>query len=1001
MNRRLLNAALKAMHAEQFEDLVYALVRAEHADARRLVPPDAGRDTIVAGTPNSGERVWQAKHHTSGISWTKCRESLMTATANRTPQDFTFVFPRDMTEGKEPGLEKLREEFPNLEILEPWGASTIAEKLNKEPGIRRAHIDETIGIDHEHAKQMLEHGAGLKADWDLQTKAATDGPLQALGLTEQADKAAAASNTQPALAAALFEQLAEATREKMPAISDVMLLRAAQSARAAGDRTRAGTIYLQVSGSALRRGDPVAEYAAFRASWELPEEQQHLADVALARALWPERGDEAVAALRATFDQALEAGDTGRILESADAYCEAAAAHDAWEGIRDVSQRAAAVLGPVQDAGPHLSLELDRLEAMALTGEDPDNDFEQLMLSPLGRNNDAAAVILARWGCAHASRGNAQQAISRFRDSAKHGRLSGDSDEEIAESIFSEDTVAQLLGDGNRLEQTARIAAADLRGRRRTAAVLADRCETDGLRAWLEDRGYDARRLLTMSWSIHRRAGHLGGTARAATTLQALFANTEEWSEALRWAVNSASHTNARSAAAHLDWERTHTQVEHARRPWELGPSFEALAATGSLATDEDIAQLTPMLLAAAAERSDEGNLRDKPDVAARRALATVLCRIPSDSFDAALQQVIYETESTPYPPVDTLHGLLLATDAGLCDATDLATRFFCIYDRSHLGGYGNVLEHIERSDAAKATVTELAEKGLEDRERPLTSLILAAWLDLPDESEALAKGAADIVARALRDELEPNEILRHGDRGRLARWASPANQQACAAQLVAILADRREIDVHRFEAAEALDSLAARIGADAASRILDLLFAAGEDIWEESLTDGGQSHPNGHFARVRMNTPTAGPAVRATGLRAVCSLAQRCGRQDDVRDIAHDALISEEPELRVTAIKLAARYPGLLTADFERLLNDQDSTVRAAAFVAADRQGATLQADDPRVLALCDPCMPLAVRSTVLRVARRSLQRHAAALQRLADDPHVFVRAAAHHPLS
>lgn len=49
------------------------------------------------------------------------------------------------------------------------------------------------------------------------------------------------------------------------------------------------------------------------------------------------------------------------------------------------------------------------------------------------------------------------------------------------------------------LDQTQRIAVAELRGRGQTAAVLADRKEHEALRTWLAGRAYDARRALTIA----------------------------------------------------------------------------------------------------------------------------------------------------------------------------------------------------------------------------------------------------------------------------------------------------------------------------------------------------------------------------------------------------------------------------------------------------------------------------------------------------------------------
>lgn len=996
MKRSLLELALLAMSSTEFEDLAYALVSAEHPQARRLKPPDGGRDTIVAPTTDEGELVWQVKHHTKEINWSKCRASLKKATEKREPARFTFVFPLDMTETKEPGLQTLRADFPDVEIVEPWGASAIAERLNSHDDIRRSHIDSVIGVDHQFAERMLERGAELKSGWDLQTNAAIEGPLVALGLAAAAAEAAALASEDPGGACGKFEELAESLSQTMPSISDVLLLQAATCAKEAGKRSRSGELYLRASRGAAERGDPVAEYAAFRALWELPAKERWRADAALARAVWPERGADALAALLMAFERALTEGKAEPIIEWSQAYCEVAAANDRWDEIRDVAGRAVMLLGPVTGFGGRLEIELEHLDARARDGEDVGEDFDQLLLGAAGREDGAAGLIYARRACLLAAAGDSVQAITRFREAARRWRAAVDCEEEIGEAVFSEDAVAQLLEDDQRLDQVSRIAAADLRGRGLTMATLADRREAEGLRAWLEDRGYDARRLLTLSWSIHRRAGHLGGAARLATALRSLFTNASEWPEALTWAIRSGSYKGARDAAAQLAWPDVRARLRLTGPPWELGPSLEALAKVGSLASDEEVSALAPKLLAVASGRSGEAHVRDKADVAARRALAVVLCAVPEGQFARALEEVVHETNSTPYPPVQTLPGLMLATDAGLCDCAKLATEFFCIYDRAHLGGrYHNLLDLIHDSPPSKAHVLKLADDVARAPGRPLTALILAAWLDLPDESAVVARGAASAVTRALTGELGAEEILRHGDRGRLAHWARPDDQERCAAGLVAILAEPEEIDTHRYEAAEALQSLAARLEELTAAKILDQLLAAAEQIGQPSLTEGFQSHPNRHFARVLIDTPSAGPQIRAIALRATCSLAVRCGREDDVRDAANEALGSEEGALRAAAVTMATQHPGLLRIDVGHLLDDEDSLVRARAFDANSEQHA-VAFDDPRLLALCNPAQPLMVRSTVLHAAKRSPAEYKQALKTLTTDPHVYVRAAA-----
>lgn len=160
MDPRLVRLVLKSMSPDAFEELVFALVLVEEPSARRLMPSDVGRDIVVEGP--AGELAWQAKHHVSGIDWSKCRESLAKAVEHRDPKQVTFVFPLDLTGSKEPGLKGLRKDFPNVEIPEPWGASTLVEKLRANPEIRRHHIDRVIGVDHQFAQESWARGAALK-----------------------------------------------------------------------------------------------------------------------------------------------------------------------------------------------------------------------------------------------------------------------------------------------------------------------------------------------------------------------------------------------------------------------------------------------------------------------------------------------------------------------------------------------------------------------------------------------------------------------------------------------------------------------------------------------------------------------------------------------------------------------------------------------------------------------------------------------------------------------
>lgn len=894
-----------------------------------------------------------------------------------------------MTEGKESGLEELRTDFPLVNLPEPWTLGTLREELDKHPEIRRKHIDDVVGLDHEFARQMFERGAQLRTGWDEQSAAALEGPLAVLGKEEEVRAAQAAFDRECWQEASEgLEQVAAAIADRAPAVADVLLLQAARAAAEHGDRDRAGQLHLRVSRSGAARGDDVAEYAAFQASWELPETERWRSFAATARAAWPERPDEALPVLRDAFEHSLDRDDGDAIAEWADALCDAPAAEDDWHGVLDVASRAIARLGPLTDDGLRLDLELESLTARFELGEVVDNEFGMLLLSPLGHGDATAGRIYARWGVALSRRGQPIDAAVRFREAAQRWRAAGDSEDEVAEAIFSEDAMAQLTREGKRVDQTQRIAVAELRGRDQTAAVLADRKEHEALRTWLAGRAYDARRVFTIAWSIHRRAGHLGGCMRLAVDLTDLSTAAEEWPSALAWAARSGNIDRARTAALKLSWPEVRKTARPGRPSWERGPTWEAVAITGLLASDADGAALIDDLLEAASDHDTSSTQLPPEACAARRALSTILCATPEDRFAQAAAEVTFEIEHTPFPPDQAMQGLLFAIEAGLWNHIQLVAEVFAVYDRSHVGGFQTATHLIEQSDPAAVLLAERAASGF-------TALLTAAWCGSPDQRPELAQHAADVTERALTDALAPDEILRANDQGQLARWASADHQREVADTLIKTLADPSQIDVHRFEAGEGLAALAARMQPEAASSALDVLLAAADAIETPSELQGLRSHRNPRFARSTFNTPVTPGAVDSMALRAAVELAGRCERLDELQSATEAGSTGPQPRVRAEALRLSTRWTSLATADLRSFLTDEDEYVQAQALKCLGKVG-SLAREDSAVTDFATPQQPLSLRAAALNVAREHPDRFTQALELLAEDPHAPVRATA-----
>lgn len=118
----------------------------------------------------------------------------------------------------------------------------------------------------------------------------------------------------------------------------------------------------------------------------------------------------------------MSSDDDGAIAEWANALCEALAAEDDWAGVLDVATRPIVRLGPVTDDDVRLDLELELLTARSELGEEMDEDFGMLLLSPLGHDQTTAAQINARWGVALSRQARPVDAALQFREAARRWR---------------------------------------------------------------------------------------------------------------------------------------------------------------------------------------------------------------------------------------------------------------------------------------------------------------------------------------------------------------------------------------------------------------------------------------------------------------------------------------------------------------------------------------------------------------------------------------------------
>jgi hypothetical protein len=115
---------------ERFEELVFLLAQLEVPGLVRTANPDGGLDALVPATDNRRvSRGIQAKHHTRGLSATKCAESLRVAIATYNPERVTFAFPVNPTTGQIGAFEKKVVALDPAVEVDFWGASQLTARL--------------------------------------------------------------------------------------------------------------------------------------------------------------------------------------------------------------------------------------------------------------------------------------------------------------------------------------------------------------------------------------------------------------------------------------------------------------------------------------------------------------------------------------------------------------------------------------------------------------------------------------------------------------------------------------------------------------------------------------------------------------------------------------------------------------------------------------------------------------------------------------------------------
>jgi hypothetical protein len=173
MDENLLRQQIRAMSDEDFELLVFQVVKAKDPDAVRLVPPDGGADTVVPESSEMSPEVVQSKHYPGDMGdahWRRCEQSLDRAAEKHHPRRITFVFARDFTEPQWSAFKtRLVERKPEIAVRAITLSDLVLE-LDKHPSVKRRWFGDDDKLDSIQ-RQLAQGGQPLDTGADLVARA--------------------------------------------------------------------------------------------------------------------------------------------------------------------------------------------------------------------------------------------------------------------------------------------------------------------------------------------------------------------------------------------------------------------------------------------------------------------------------------------------------------------------------------------------------------------------------------------------------------------------------------------------------------------------------------------------------------------------------------------------------------------------------------------------------------------------------------------------------------
>jgi hypothetical protein len=798
----------------------------------------------------------------------------------------------------------------------------VVVRLATREGWWRA-VDEAFAYEDARAARVVRFdkirdrldGAPPDALWEVVRRArdrraaaarmAISGPYATIGLNADLETALGLERQgRPVEAADAWNALADAASAKGLERRLVWPARqaAARACQYAGQRMRAGEIWLALAAERVDDDDPEASFDVGRAQWTGAWTGSFDQVLIAARAALPEAGVDGLDELRRAA--ALASGARER-------QAAAAALVDGlvFFGLYgEAFPLADEVLGKRHDTAHKRQLVLDWLDCAGELGHAVERHWLALIDDWRDRGPHLYGRVLQRRAVFALRRGDLDEANSRFHAAAEVWAATDGGEEQVAEVTLSASLADSLSGQlQDAMPPGARAAAAIARGSIRTPAVRSDRLLLEGLSYLADGKRPDALARLTLAAMVDRRAGNLFSWRRTAYMLARAYEDADEYAEALRFWILVGAEGQTAEIAPKVDAEVVLGLLRLGDAPaWVRAAGLAALELHTPALTPAVVAALAPDLVQTAVPTPRL--VAPQPSFYARRTLARICDRLPAELAEATGQLLSEDVRvGAPNAP-ESSRGLVALTRRRVFDGIPV------ILDALLAGDQLPVTVAPWLRDADEVVRESLVVAALAGNRVALSE---AAAADLP-MNDARLQEACDQTIAAMVDH-EPQEAgseslgVSFVEFADLARFARPETQSRYVDLLLDVVASSRYDEVSKTSALVTLAMSAPGLAATHARRALTALLpiAAGAPV--ESVPGELTDHHNPKRARTRLSRTVSASALRAAAVQACGRLARRADPESiAVDEMLIGALDSRETEVIRMALRELAGLPAL-----------------------------------------------------------------------------------------